>query len=256
MTDKQPQNPLYEQITPTTPSQELRRPLRELIVGGIGFVVFVTVLTFVMNWVGIPQLQAFIKEAGALAPLAYIVLKALTYVFAPLTSGPVQVIAGTLFDSVWLGVLYTLIGEVIGGSISFFIARRFGRPMVSRMVGTSGMAQIDDFINNRLGGWQSLALARLVLFSLWDFISYGVGLTTIRYRTYLWVSIVIGSIPTLAFVWLGDSVLSDASALIWVYGLVALLILVPALFHKQVGQLLARASGKNKADTAQQVEEA
>jgi len=241
-------NPLHEQYTVTDPNVNERPPVMQIIVGILGLIVFVSVVTFLMNWIGIPELQRFISEAGPLAPLAYIALKAATYVFAPLTSGPIQVIAGTLFGNVWLGVLYTLIGEVIGGSISFFIARRLGRPMVAKLVGKDGMGQVDDFVQNKLGGWQSLAIARIVLFSLWDFISYAVGLTKIKYVHYFWVSLILGFFPTFLFVWLGESAVNESSSLILIYGLVAVMIAVPLLFRKQIGELLER--NKPKDDTS------
>mgnify|MGYP003513917987 CR=1 FL=1 len=48
-----------------------------------------------------------------LGPLAFIAIKIVTYVFAPLTSGPIQFSAGILFGLL-PGTLYVLIGEVIG----------------------------------------------------------------------------------------------------------------------------------------------
>src|SRR5690242_12266572 len=89
------------------------RPIRELLLGGIGFIAFLTILMLGMNAIGEDNLRKAIEEAGIFAPLLYIAIKAATYIFAPLTSGPIQVIAGKLFGNVWWGVLYTLIGEVL-----------------------------------------------------------------------------------------------------------------------------------------------
>jgi uncharacterized membrane protein YdjX (TVP38/TMEM64 family) len=230
------------------PEQNEKPPFRELIIGGIGFLVFLTILTLGMNAIGEDNLRRAIEEAGIFAPLLYIAIKAATYIFAPLTSGPIQVIAGKLFGSVELGVLYTLIGEVLGGSISFWIARRFGRPVVLRFVGKKGMEQVEDFYQNRMGGWISLAVARLVLFSLWDFLSYAAGLAqSVSFKAYLAVSIILGFLPTYFFVWLGSQAMENQSNLLWVYGLVALLILLPIAAHKQIAWLLAWASnGKAK----------
>lgn len=217
--------------------------IRQILMAGLGFTIFLTVLTVGINAIGVENLQQFIVDAGPLAPLVYILIKAATYVFAPLTSGPIQVIAGTIFGNVWLGVLYTLIGEVIGGSISFWIARKLGRPVVERFVGESGMRQVDNFYQNQLGGWKSLAVARVVLFSLWDFLSYAAGLAkSVRFTSYVAVSAILGVIPTFAFVWIGERAVGDSSALIWIYGLVAVLILVPVLLRKQIGQLLVWAN--------------
>ncbi|MGB7340475.1 MAG: VTT domain-containing protein [Phototrophicaceae bacterium] len=230
------------------PDRLKQRPIREIVLGGIGFIIFLSVMVVGINAVGVESLQQFIQDAGPWAPLAYITLKAITYIFAPLTSGPIQVIAGTLFGNLWLGVLYTLIGEVIGGSVSFLIARRFGRPMISRFVGPAGMNQIDEFYKKRMGGWVSLVLTRIVLFSVWDFLSYAAGLAeSVRFRTYVFVSIFAGAIPTLFFVWIGTQAFEDPRSLFFIYGLVAVLILIPILARKQIERLLDWASGQDKA---------
>jgi len=227
-------------------AHELRpRPTREILLGGLGFIIFLTLLVLGMNAIGKENLQQMIEDAGIFAPLLYIFIKAITYIFAPLTSGPIQAAAGTLFGSIELGVLYTLIGEVIGGSISFWIARRFGRPVVLRFVGNEGMKQVDDFYQNRMGGWVSLAVARLVLFSVWDFLSYAAGLAKpVKFSTYLWVSIILGSLPTWFFVWLGNQAMENQTNLFLVYGLVAALVLLPLAAHRQIAWLLAWASSK------------
>ncbi len=236
--DKTTSQEIIRQTLETT-GLDNRASWRQIILGAVGFIVFLTVLTFGINAVGIENLQQVIRDAGPLAPLLYILIKALTYIFAPLTSGPIQVVAGTLFDSLWLGVFYTLIGEVIGGSISFWVARRLGRPIVVRLVGQKNMRQVDDFYANQMGGWRSLAAARIVLFSVWDFLSYAAGLAkTVSFRAYFLVSVVLGFFPTLFFVWIGNTAVEDTRALIWIYVLVGGLILLPLLFRKRVMRLL------------------
>lgn len=224
------------------------RPIREILIGGIGFILFLTVMVFAINAVGVDNLQQFIQDAGPWAPIFYITLKAITYVFAPLTSGPIQVLAGTLFGNIWFGVLYTLIGEVIGGSISFLIARRFGRPVIQRLVGKPAMKQIEDFYNKRMGGLLSLAVARVILFSVWDFLSYAAGLAeSVRFRTYLFVSVVFGFFPTYFFVWVGTQAFEDSRTLFLIYGLVAAMILIPVIARKPIERLLSWALSTDKS---------
>jgi uncharacterized membrane protein YdjX (TVP38/TMEM64 family) len=220
-----------------------QRPIREMLLAGLGFIAFLTILVLGMNAIGKETLQKWISDAGIFAPLVYIAIKALTYIFAPLSSGPIQAVAGTLFGSVELGVLYTLIGEVLGGSISFWIARRFGRPVVLRFVGKEGMKQVDDFYQNRMGGWISLAVARILLFGVWDFLSYAAGLSkSVKFSHYLAVSVILGFFPTWFFVWLGNQAMQDQTSLFLVYGLVAVLLILPLLAYKQIAWLLAWAS--------------
>jgi uncharacterized membrane protein YdjX (TVP38/TMEM64 family) len=247
MSDKpQPEKPVVgadSEVTVPT----LQRPIREIIIGGVGFLVFMTLLVIGIDAIGVDNLQQIIRDAGALAPLLYIGLKAVTYVFAPLTSGPIQVLAGTLFDSLWLGILYTLIGEVIGGSINFWIARRWGRRVVLYLVGKDGIAEIESFYKGRLDSWTSLAVARLVLFSVWDFLSYALGLAkSVRFSTYIFVSTVFGFFPTFAFVWMGTTAINDNRAMLLIYAFVAILILIPVFARRQINDLLLWASGRKK----------
>ena len=222
-----------------------QKPIREVILGGIGFLLFMTLLAVGINHIGVETLQQFIRDAGVFAPLIYIGMKMLTYIVAPLTSGPIQVVAGTLFGSVELGILYTLIGEVLGGSINFWIARRFGHPVVARFIGTSGMAQVESFYQDRLGGWAALAVARIILFPAWDILSYALGLAKpVRYSTYLFVSVVFGFFPTWLFVWLGNRAVQDRQAMLTVYLIVGIVMLLPIVARRPIEQLLAWASGR------------
>jgi uncharacterized membrane protein YdjX (TVP38/TMEM64 family) len=174
---------------------------RPLILGAVSFLTVTILLFAVIHWIGLERLQTIIEQSGSLAPLAYIALRATTYVVAPLSSGPAQFTSGMLFG-LWPGTFYSLIGEVIGGSINFWIARLLGRPAVRRLAGKAGLAKIDEYYE-RAGEWRTLIIARLILFSLYDFISYAAGLAPLKYRTYFLVSFIAGFIPTFAAVALG-----------------------------------------------------
>jgi uncharacterized membrane protein YdjX (TVP38/TMEM64 family) len=205
---------------------------RTLIFGIGSFVIVTLVMLFFIEWIGVESIQVFIEEAGPLAPLAYIGLKIATYVFAPLSSGPVQLSSGILFG-LWGGTLYTLIGEVLGGTISFLIARHLGRPVVRRFVGDDGMARVDNFVN-QLGSGRALIYARLFLFAIYDFISYAAGFSkTITLRQYVLVSTVIGVIPTFLFVGAGASLAGNRVVLVFIYFCIGMLSALPFLLNRR-----------------------
>ena len=68
--------------------------------------------------IDIEELSAFVARAGLWGPLALILLKASTIVFAPLSGSPLYPLAGALFGP-WWGLLYIMLGESLGGSIAF-----------------------------------------------------------------------------------------------------------------------------------------
>lgn len=189
---------------------------RAVLFGTLAFVAITLLMLTAIEWVGVGRIQAYIENAGALAPFAYIALKAVTYIFAPLSAGPIQLSSGLLFG-LWPGIFYSLLGEVIGGSISFLIARKWGRPVVARFVGANSITRVDRLIAG-LGGWWALAYSRLFLFSIYDFVSYAAGLTTtITFRQYFLVSAVLGFIPTFIFVAIGTSLTENRGLIVPLY---------------------------------------
>ncbi len=159
--------------------------------------------------VGMDRLQAMVAQAGPFAPLAFIAVKVITNVVAPLSAGPVQISAGMLFG-LWPGTLYSIVGEVLGGTLNFLIARYLGWPIISRFVGTKGTNKIEHYYK-RLGGWRALLHARLLLFAVYDFVSYAAGLTSIKLRDYFLISLVAGFVPTFLSVAIGTLVAGSFS---------------------------------------------
>jgi uncharacterized membrane protein YdjX (TVP38/TMEM64 family) len=217
---------------------------------GIGFFVFVQA-------VGPELLRDAVASTGPLAPIAYVLLKACTVVVTPLSGTPLRLTAGALFGF-WDGVLLSVVGSVLGGSANFWIARRFGRGAVARLLGPGALARVEPMLN-RVADWRALALARVVLAPLWDVLSYGLGLTKLRFRTYLAVAIVGDLIPSMILVGFGSSVAelgvvgagtagaqAAETALPMALGMVAaglgamLLIVAGLVLRPRLGRVLAR----------------
>ena len=152
---------------------------KALVVGGAGFLGLLTLLYGSVNAIGIDELKQMIADAGFWGPLIFVGIKALTFTIAPLSAGPIQFASGLLFGVI-PGVLYSVLGEVIGGTINVLIARLLGRRIVSRFVGAAALQRIDRFYERYLDDWKSLLAARLLLFSVYDFISYAVGFGRIK----------------------------------------------------------------------------
>ena len=135
-------------------------------------------------------------------------------------------------------------GEVIGGLVNVLIARLLGRRIVKRFVGDAAMARIDDFYQRHLDDWKSLLAARLLLFSVYDFISYAVGLGKLRLSVYLLVSFIGGLVPTYIFVLIGSKAAQDEDFLLFFYIGAALLFVVWLIFRRQFNRLWAKLRSK------------
>jgi uncharacterized membrane protein YdjX (TVP38/TMEM64 family) len=216
-----------------------------IIMGAAAFLLVTGGLIYLMSTIGTERLQQMVSDAGPLAPVAYVLLRALTYIFAPLTTGPIQFASGVLFG-VWQGIAYSIIGEVLGGSINFWIGRRFGRPLVLRIAGERGLQKAEEYYH-LVGEWRGLAVARLLLFAMWDFLSYVIGFTPVKYVHYLWVSLIVGLIPTTVAVFLGSQLGGENQTLL-IIGIIALCVVLslPVLFSKQLRAWMERRRAEER----------
>lgn len=179
--------------------------LGRAVLVGSGVVAVSTVVTMlvVAAFGGTERWRDAVEQAGAWAPVVYILLKAATFVAAPLSGTSLKLAAGALFG-VGAGFWYTLAGNVLGGCVNFGIARWLGRPAVRRLAGAAALARIDS-VAGRIGGWRALLAARIVLAPFYDLVSYAAGLSSLPFRHYLAVSALGGVPAALFFVVIGDA---------------------------------------------------
>jgi len=140
------------------------------------------------------ELQAWIAGFGVWAPLVFIGLQALQVVAAPIPGQVAAVVAGYLFGAFW-GVVYSLVGVMIGSAVAFTISKRYGRPAVERFIE-------DDLVESFDGLVDQAGLIGLFVFVVIpglpdDVICFLAGLTRLRLGVFL-VVLLLGRAPAYA----------------------------------------------------------
>lgn len=178
---------------------------------------------------GTDQFRNLIHNAGVWAPLVYILLKASTYVIAPLSGTSVKLASGALFGT-WEGMLFSLAGDTLGGSLNYWIARTLGRKGISKFAGKKALTQVDHAAE-RVGGWKALLGARLLLSAFYDFISYAAGLAKISFAQYFAVT-TIGGIPiSIFFAMVGNATVESDSASTVLIGICSVMLVVISIAY-------------------------
>lgn len=147
-------------------------------------------------------LRSVILSFGVLAPLASIVLNVAQAVLAPIPGFVVPFVNGAVFGT-WWGMLITWVGGVAAASTCFAIARTFGKRFAEKICSQFKMA---NEINAKLErhAFVAIIMARLVPGVPFDFLSYFVGLTRVRYVPFA-VATAIGSAPhAYIYAFMGD----------------------------------------------------
>lgn len=165
----------------------------------VGLLITVAVLLALGFFIDIAELKSSILDAGPLAPLLFILLKAMTVVVAPLSGAPLYPIVGFLFGF-WPGIVYVVLGDFIGITTAFFLSRFFGYPLVHKFIvgkERSMLAKVVDHVGTTKGFLHMC----LTCFALPEVIAYGAGLSKLPYWKFILVyapiSIAVSSVAVL-----------------------------------------------------------
>ena len=110
---------------------------------------FIVAVVYLQRY-GIGPLQEAVNEMGFWAPLGLFLLRGISIILPALPSSVYSLLAGSLLGF-QTGYLTIILSDLVFCS-SAFIARRWGRGPVSRLVGARAMERIDGFSKNQLEG--------------------------------------------------------------------------------------------------------
>lgn len=175
----------------------------------IGLLLSMCLLFKTAIWLDLKDIESvkhFILSFGAIAPIIYILM----FTLVPLTLFPDAILAiasGAIFGLFW-GTVYTMIGAICGAALSFGIARYFGRDFVLKLIKHQG-EWFEDGVERQ--GFLIVCIMRLVPLIPFDIISYGAGLSKIKFSDFL-LGTCVGIIPgVLIYVNLGNKALDVTS---------------------------------------------
>lgn len=188
------------------------------------------------------RLVELVKDAGVLGPLIYIILQIIQTVVAPIPGQVVGSVGGFIFGP-W-GILWTTIGSALGWLIVFWLARRFGRPLLERIFKPSTIDKFDFILDSKNTGW----LLLLILFIPGlpdDTVCYIAGLTTLSYKKLLGITF-IGRFPAIVLTNYLGAGLSDNLGLVVAVSVVVVIILALAAWQRErIMNFLHRISKKD-----------
>lgn len=184
-----------------------------LLISLIGILVFLAYLAArALNLTDVHRLAEFILSWGALGPVILILLAIIAALTGIIPSYPLTLLAGAIWG-VWLGSFYVLIGIMSGAVLSFLIARYSLFPWLDRALRThlKFYGRITDKYVTRF-----VFISRLLPFFIFELISYGAGLTRIKFSHYFWATL-IGTIPvTLFLAWSGRVAITEGGPILWI----------------------------------------
>ena len=104
--------------------------------------------------------------------------------------------------------LYTLIGILVGTSISFWLARRFREPLVARFLPLKKIHKLEDSLSHKKR-FAAIVALRLFTVPVMDFSSYIAGLTKISFPKFF-LATIIASVPDIGIFYFGEELYKRA----------------------------------------------
>jgi len=178
------------------------------------------------------RLKEMITSFGPYSPLIYILLQLSQVVATPIPGGAVEFLGGYLFG-VKAGLLYSMIGSIVGSWLAFSMARLFKKWAVEKFVSPKTLKKFDYLIGHE-GVIISFLLFLIPGFPK-DALCYILGLTPMHLGVFLIIS-TIGRIPgTLMATLQGAKAFDHQYKLFLILlGISALVILVFYIYHEEI----------------------
>ena len=180
------------------------------------------------------QLKRVIKSFGPYSPLAFILLQIIQVVVAPIPGEAVEFLGGYVFG-VWAGMVYSMVGLILGSGFAFGIARIFEKQAIERFVSPELRKKFDYLIGHE-GVILSFLLFLIPGFPK-DTLCYILGLTPMHWGIFLIIS-TVGRIPGTLMATLQGAKAFDQQyvTLLILLGISALIILVFYIYHDKIHQ--------------------
>lgn len=137
------------------------------------------------------KLSEFLNSLGPYSPAVFVLLQALQVIAAPFP-GELTGVAGGYVYGENLGFILSTIGLTLGSWVAYELASILGRPFVERFVNQQVLHRF-DFLTTNAGATLCFVLFLFPGFPK-DYLCYLLGLSRMKLRTFLMVSI-IGRIP-------------------------------------------------------------
>lgn len=164
-----------------------------------------------------------------------LVLVVMASIPLPIPTVP-SIMAGGYLYGIWTGSALSLIGIIIGSSISFLLVRKFGRPLLEKFVDKHHIEHFNHVFRKR--GLAAVLISYALPIFPSDAVSSIMGLTRTSYKAFLGL-VIIGHIPRILLInSLGEDFLSGFSWTTILILVISVLFVLIAAFREKIKKFM------------------
>lgn len=180
-------------------------------------VLLVILLSYYLQGLVLSNQEEFTDWLSRFGPyilVVYVILQALTIIIAPIGGFFLITALISLFGPGFALTLGYFASTPIY-LINFYLARKFGRPLVEKIIGKTALDNIDHYVQD--AGLTTLVILRLFQGGNFDYLSYGLGLTKVPFKTFALVNFLVGIPAQLIFYFILTSFESLTAGILFSY---------------------------------------
>lgn len=188
----------------------------------------------VFSFNNVDKVISYIQSFGVYAAIISFFLMVFQSVMAPLPAFLITFANAAIFGW-WQGAILSWTSAMVGAAVCFYIARILGRDVVEKLTSKLAMEQFDQFFLEY--GKHTILICRLLPFVSFDFVSYGAGLTSMRFWSFM-LATGIGQLPaTIVYSYVGGMLTGGArlfvTGLLILFALSTLIFMLKQIFQKR-----------------------
>lgn len=155
------------------------------IVLGVAFLITLVLYSQFSQTESFNDLIAWSQQNVIILIVLLALIKIIGIIWPPLP-GMVFVVAAIPVIGWFPAFLIDFFGALLGATVAFNLSRKYGEVIVLKLFGKSGLKQVKRFKLNPKNEFEAIVLMRFFMGSISELISYGLGLTNMKFRNYFW----------------------------------------------------------------------
>ena len=158
-----------------------------------------TIIAILFINIVIQDIKGNIGLMGFWAPICLMLLRFTSVIIPALPSTAYSLLAGGILGFK-KGIIVICIADLLSCSISFLLAKKYGHKLVERLIGINFLTKIQRVSERHIEN-NFFLMSGILMTGLFDFFSYGIGLTKTNYFRFLYAlifSVLISNPPIVA----------------------------------------------------------
>lgn len=164
-------------------------------------------LTVISNKLqSVEEFKNYLLSFGLLTPIIFFLIQTLQVVIAPIPGNITGLVSGGIFG-IFFGFILSGSAIIFGSTIDFYLARRYGKPLVKKIVKESTLEKYEKRSHGKLG--KGLFVTFLIPFVPDDILCFIAGLSKMDYKLFF-IMLLLGRMPgTLVTVLIGAGAINN-----------------------------------------------